>query len=73
MDLVMFTGKMPIERFIEERPLEYKRLVDTGELEKYIVAGPTKQEIRKAYAIGAVGLITGITLAIIIIWTLLAH
>jgi cytochrome b subunit of formate dehydrogenase len=73
MDIVMFTGKMPIERFIEERPMEYQRLVDTGELENYIVDGPTKAEIRKAYAIGAVGLITGITLAIIIIWTLLAH
>ncbi len=73
MDIVMFTGKMPIERFIEERPMEYQRLVDAGELENYIVDGPTKAEIRKAYAIGAVGLITGITLAIIIIWTLLAH
>lgn len=73
MDIVMFTGKMPIERFMEERPLEYQRLVDAGELEKYIVEGPTQAEKRKAYAIGAVGLITGITLAIIIIWTLLAH
>jgi len=27
MDIVMFTGKMPIERFIEGRPLEYQRLL----------------------------------------------
>lgn len=73
MDIVMFTGKMPIERFIEERPLEYQRLLDTGELEKYIVEAPTAQEKRKAYAFGAVGLITGVTMAIVIIWTLLAH
>ena len=53
--------------------MEYQRLVDTGELESYIVEGPTAAEKRKAYAIGAVGLITGITLAIVIIWTLLAH
>jgi hypothetical protein len=25
MDIVMFTGKMPIERFIEGRPLECQR------------------------------------------------
>ena len=72
MDIVMFTGKMPIERFIEERPLEYERLVETGQLDDYIVEGPTAREIRRAYAFGAVGLITGITMAVIIIWTFLA-
>ncbi len=25
MDIVMVTGKIPIERFIEGRPLEYQR------------------------------------------------
>ena len=73
MDIVMFTGKMPLERFIEERPLEYQRLVDNNELEKYIVEGPTVADKRKAYAFGAVGLITGVALAAIIIWTYLIH
>ena len=73
MDIVMFTGKMPIERFMEERPLEYERLVETGQLDDFIVEAPTPAEIRKAYAFGAVGLITGITMAIIIIWTMLAY
>ena len=73
MDIVMFTGKMPIERFIEERPLEYERLVETGQLDDFIVEAPTPAEIRKAYAFGAVGLITGLTMAIIIIWTMLAY
>jgi hypothetical protein len=27
MDIVKFTGKMPIERFIGERPLEHQRLL----------------------------------------------
>lgn len=73
MDIVMFTGKMPIERFIEERPLEYQRLLDTNQLDDYIVEGPTAKEKRRAYVLGAVGLITGVTLAVIIIWTLLSH
>jgi hypothetical protein len=27
MDIVMFNGKMPLERFIEWPPLEYQRLL----------------------------------------------
>jgi cytochrome b subunit of formate dehydrogenase/nitrate/TMAO reductase-like tetraheme cytochrome c subunit len=72
MDLVMFTGKMPIERFMEERPLEYKRLVESGELDKFIVEAPTARERRNAYIFGAIGLTTGLILAIVIIWTLLS-
>ena len=71
MDIVMFTGKMNIERFMEERPLEYQRLVETGELEKYIVEAPTAREKRNAYLFGAIGLVTGLILAVAIIWTLL--
>jgi len=72
MDIVMFTGKMNIERFMEERPLEYQRLVETGELEKYIVEAPTAKEKRNAYLFGAIGLVTGLILAVAIIWTLLS-
>ena len=72
MDIVMFTGKMNIERFMEERPLEYQRLVETGELEKYIVEAPTAREKRNAYLFGAIGLVTGLILAVAIIWTLLS-
>ena len=42
MDLVMFTGSMPIEEFKREYTVEYKRLVETGELEKSLVNEPAQ-------------------------------
>ena len=73
MDLVVFTGKMSLERFKSERPLEYQRLVDAGELEDYLVEPPNKRQIRDAYIFGSVFLTIGIILAVFIIWALLTH
>ncbi len=73
MDLVVFTGKMPLERFKAERPLEYQRLVDNGELEDYLVDPPTKRQLRDAYIFGSVALTIGVMLAAFIIWALLTH
>ncbi len=73
MDIVIFTGKMTLERFQSERPLEYQRLVDNGELESYLVDAPTVEERRRAYIWGSIFLTIGIALAIGIIWALLSH
>jgi hypothetical protein len=64
---------MSLERFRSERPLEYQRLVDNGELDDYLVPAPTKRELRRAYAWGTVFVIIGVALAIGIIWALLTH
>ena len=42
LDTVMFTGTMSIEHFARDHPLHYKRLVETGELQKYLVDEPSK-------------------------------
>lgn len=42
MDPVIFTGRIPLEEFKEERPHEYQQLVESGELEKHIVGPPPK-------------------------------
>jgi cytochrome b subunit of formate dehydrogenase len=73
MDLVIFTGKMSLERFKAERPLEYQRLVDNGELEDYLVEPPNQRQIRDAYIFGSIFLTIGIMLAVFIIWALLTH
>ncbi len=73
MDTVIFTGKMPLERFKHERPLEYQRIVDAGELEKYLVPPPRPRQLRRAYIWGSIALVIGIALAIGIIWALLSH
>jgi cytochrome b subunit of formate dehydrogenase len=71
MDTVIFTGKMSLERFKHERPLEYERLVETGELENFIVEPPTEAEAKRAYFWGTIFLVIGVLLAIGIIWALL--
>ena len=68
MDLVVFTGRMSLERFKAERPLEYQRLVDNGELEDYLVEPPNKRQVRDAYIFGTIFLTIGIMLAFIIVW-----
>lgn len=73
MDLVVFTGKMSLQRFKSERALEYQRMVDNNELEKYLVDAPTDAERRKAYVWGSIFLVIGVALAIGIIWALLSY
>jgi hypothetical protein len=73
MDLVIFTGKMSLQRFKSERALEYQRLVDNNELDAYLVPAPTPAECRRAYIWGTIFLTIGVALAIGIIWALLSH
>jgi len=73
MDLVIFTRKMSLERFMSERPLEYQRMVDNGELEDHLVPAPNKRQRRDAYLFGSIFLSIGVMLAIFIIWALLTH
>ena len=73
MDLVVFLGKMPLERFKAERPLEYERAVASGKLEKLMVDAPSRRQIRDAYIFGSIYLVIGIMLGIFIIWALLSH
>jgi cytochrome b subunit of formate dehydrogenase len=63
MDIVIFTGKMSLERFKHERPLEYERLVQNNELDDYLVDPPTAAERRNAYVWGSLALFTGLALA----------
>jgi cytochrome b subunit of formate dehydrogenase len=41
-DVVMFTGTQSLEEFQREHPAQYQRLVDSGELEKYLVDAPSR-------------------------------
>ena len=42
MDTVVFTQRLPLSRFKEERPKEYQEMVIKGELDKYLVDPPSK-------------------------------
>jgi hypothetical protein len=71
LDPVVFTGRMPLEAFKEERPLEYARLVAEGKLEQRMAPMPTPAEFRIAYVFGFTALAIGIVLAVFIFWALL--
>jgi cytochrome b subunit of formate dehydrogenase len=70
MDTVIFLGSQPLSRFKEERPVEYRRLVESGTLDGRLVDPPTRRMIRRAYLQGSIALAIGLLLAGAIIWTL---
>ena len=72
LDPVVFTGRMPLEAFKEERPLEYDRLVAEGKLEERLTPAPTAVEFRVAYVFGFTALTIGIVLAVFIFRALLS-
>ncbi|MFO1408121.1 MAG: hypothetical protein U1F08_11395 [Steroidobacteraceae bacterium] len=64
MDPVIFTGVMPLERFKEERPLEYQRMVQAGQLEKHLVPAPEKSNLHAAYVFGFLAVAIGLACAV---------
>jgi cytochrome b subunit of formate dehydrogenase len=73
LDPVIFVGSMPLARFQEERPLEYQRMVERGELEDLLVAPPTRQELRRARIFGFSAVAVGVSLVFLILWAVVAY
>jgi hypothetical protein len=73
LDPVIFTGVMPLERFKEERRIEYERLVALGELETRLTPPPSESRLRRAAIFGFSAVATGSILVVAIFWSLLAH
>lgn len=63
LDIIMFTGTMPLEEFKEERTVEYERLVEKGTLDDYIVDPPSEKAVRHSRTLGFT--LVGIGLAIL--------
>jgi cytochrome b subunit of formate dehydrogenase len=68
MDIVIFTGRVPLEEFKVERPREYEQLVASGELEQHLVEPLPHYVVRGFRIFGAVALILGLILIFLIIW-----
>jgi len=66
-DVVMFTGSMAIEEYRREHPLQYKRLVESGEIEKYLVDAPSGPMARGSKALGLVLIAIGLVLLVLVI------
>jgi cytochrome b subunit of formate dehydrogenase len=70
MDPVVFTGRMPLEKFKEERPREYQEMVEAGTLERHLCEAPTRAEMTWVYVFGFTALAMGLALAVGIFWAL---
>jgi len=73
MDSVVFVGAMPLERFKEEKPDEYDRLVALGELEGRLVDPPARAQITKILVWGFVAVVIGLLLVSGILWGMIVH
>jgi ABC-type uncharacterized transport system permease subunit len=71
MDTVIFTGRMTVDELREDRPREYRRLVETGELEKNLVRPLSPVVIKGIKIFGLIALVTGISLVLLIIYAVL--
>ncbi len=66
LDIVMFTGSMPLEEFRHEHTLEYKRLVESGQLEKYLVDAPSQPMTLGSTILGFTLIGVGLTLLVLV-------
>jgi cytochrome b subunit of formate dehydrogenase len=71
MDIVIFSGSMPLEEFKLDRPDEYKELVESGKLEKYLVEPYPPIVIKAIKTFGWTALTIGFSMVIWIIYAML--
>lgn len=71
MDIVIFSGRMSLEEFKMDRPDEYKKLVESGELENYLVEPYQPVVIRAIRAFGWTALSIGFFIVVWIIYAML--
>lgn len=65
-DIVMFTGAVPLEEFKREHALQYQRLVESGELSKYLVDAPSRPMTLASRILGLVLITCGLTLLVLV-------
>jgi cytochrome b subunit of formate dehydrogenase len=66
-DITMFTGKVPLEVFMHEHQREYDRMVETGEIDKYLVQAPSTPMRRWSKILGATLIAIGLTLLTLVV------
>jgi cytochrome b subunit of formate dehydrogenase len=71
MDIVIFSGRVPLDEFKLDRPDEYKDLVEKGELEKYFVDEYPPIVIKGMKIFGWTALTIGFSIIIWIIYAMI--
>ncbi len=67
LDILMFTGSVPVEVFRHEHTKEYDRLVQSGELEKYLVDAPSQPMTLGSKILGFTLIAIGLVLLILVL------
>ena len=70
MDMVIFTGRVPLEELQRERPGEYARLQETGELDRLRAPAPSHAVWTIGRAVGTAAVTAGILLLGLILYAL---
>ncbi|MDD8018691.1 MAG: cytochrome b/b6 domain-containing protein, partial [Bacteroidota bacterium] len=71
MDLVVFTGRMPVEELKRDKPAEYEAMVKSGELEKYLVEPYPPIVIRAIKIFGWIAVSIGFSVVLWILYAML--
>jgi cytochrome b subunit of formate dehydrogenase len=71
MDIVVFTGQMPLEELKRDKPLEYEAMVKSGELEKRMVEPYQPIVIRTIRFFAWIALAIGFTIVLWIIYAMI--
>ena len=73
LDIRMFTGAMPLEEFKREKAIAYQRLVEKGELEKYLVEQPSRPMTVGSKILGFTLMACGLILLYMVISGFISH
>jgi cytochrome b subunit of formate dehydrogenase len=66
-DIVMFTGTVALEEFRREHALEYRRLLQSGELARHLVDAPSRPMTQGSRVLGITLIVFGLTLLICVL------
>ncbi len=65
-DVVMFTGTQSLREFRHDHPAHYQRMVDSGELSKYLVEAPSPAMTRGSKILGLALIAVGLMLLVLV-------
>lgn len=72
MDKVIFTGLVPMEEFKNDRPIEYRELLESGKLKKNTIGRNKYKKYEKwIFIMGMTFLMAGISLILLILYSML--
>jgi len=67
LDIIMFTGSMPLGEFKHERADEYERLVEEGKLDEYLVDAPSAKMVRYSRILGFTLVAAGLLILVLVL------